>query len=134
MASAAIVLSRTFESIVCYDCSIEFAVESHVKSRWIESEERWFYCPNGHKQHYTETEVQRLTKELEREKRSRESAERTAEWERKRRIKIERKHKKEMRTIHVRVGNGVCPCCNRTFGNLQRHMNTKHPDYKSEVA
>lgn len=26
-----------------------------------------------------------------------------------------------------RVGNGVCPCCNRTFANLARHMKTKHP-------
>lgn len=28
-----------------------------------------------------------------------------------------------------RVGNGVCPCCNRSFGNLQRHMATKHPKH-----
>lgn len=24
-----------------------------------------------------------------------------------------------------------CPCCNRTFQNLQRHMTSKHPDYVS---
>lgn len=23
---------------------------------------------------------------------------------------------------------GVCPCCNRTFINMQRHMKTKHPN------
>ena len=28
-----------------------------------------------------------------------------------------------------RVGNGICPCCNRSFSNLQRHMHTQHPDY-----
>jgi hypothetical protein len=27
-----------------------------------------------------------------------------------------------------RVDKGVCPCCNRTFTNLQRHMATKHPE------
>jgi len=28
-----------------------------------------------------------------------------------------------------RVGNGTCPCCNRSFTNLQRHMATKHPHH-----
>lgn len=32
--------------------------------------------------------------------------------------------------IKNRVGNGVCPCCNRSFGNLHRHMQTKHPGWK----
>lgn len=34
--------------------------------------------------------------------------------------------------IKKRVGNGVCPCCNRTFENLSRHMSCKHPEYKTE--
>lgn len=29
----------------------------------------------------------------------------------------------------TRVKNGVCPCCNRSFQNLKRHMNTKHPNW-----
>jgi hypothetical protein len=28
-----------------------------------------------------------------------------------------------------RFANGVCPCCNRSFENVRRHMTTKHPDY-----
>ncbi len=31
--------------------------------------------------------------------------------------------------VQKRVAHGVCPCCDRTFINLQRHMATKHPDY-----
>lgn len=27
-----------------------------------------------------------------------------------------------------RVTNGVCPCCNRHFVNVERHMKTKHPN------
>ena len=30
--------------------------------------------------------------------------------------------------LKKRVGRGVCPCCNRHFSNLQRHMESKHPD------
>lgn len=33
--------------------------------------------------------------------------------------------------IKNRIGNGVCPCCNRTFKNLARHMSGQHPDYKN---
>lgn len=35
-----------------------------------------------------------------------------------------------------RIAGGVCPCCNRNFQNLARHMATKHKDYahKEEVA
>jgi len=36
--------------------------------------------------------------------------------------------------LRNRVGHGVCPCCNRTFGNLARHMNTKHPTFTAEAA
>lgn len=28
-----------------------------------------------------------------------------------------------------RVGSGVCPCCNRSFTNLRRHMATKHAEH-----
>lgn len=31
-----------------------------------------------------------------------------------------------------RVGNGVCPCCNRSFQNLKAHMKTKHPNHGAE--
>jgi hypothetical protein len=32
--------------------------------------------------------------------------------------------------IKNRVGNGVCPCCDRSFTNLRRHMSTQHPAWK----
>jgi hypothetical protein len=32
-----------------------------------------------------------------------------------------------------RVANGVCPCCNRTFKQLARHMAAKHPDYLDDT-
>ena len=36
----------------------------------------------------------------------------------------------------VWVSGGACPCCNRSFENLARHMATKHKDYvkREEVA
>lgn len=31
-----------------------------------------------------------------------------------------------------RISKGICPCCNRQFTNLHRHMETKHPEYAAE--
>ena len=34
--------------------------------------------------------------------------------------------------IKNRVSKGVCPCCTRSFTNLQRHMASQHPDYTEQ--
>ena len=36
--------------------------------------------------------------------------------------------------IKNRVGHGVCPCCNRSFGNVARHMADQHPNWAAEAA
>lgn len=33
-----------------------------------------------------------------------------------------------------RIAAGVCPCCNRHFINLERHITTKHPRYQKEAV
>lgn len=34
--------------------------------------------------------------------------------------------------LKKRVAGGACPCCNRTFENLARHMQTKHAGFVAE--
>lgn len=36
--------------------------------------------------------------------------------------------------LRKRAANGVCPCCNRTFVQLARHMATQHPDYAAPAS
>jgi hypothetical protein len=36
--------------------------------------------------------------------------------------------------LRKRAAAGVCPCCNRTFLALQKHMAHKHPDFRAEAA
>ena len=36
--------------------------------------------------------------------------------------------------IKNRVGHGVCPCCNRSFTNVARHMASEHPTWSAEAA
>lgn len=90
---------------------------------------RSFYCYNGHGQHFTgEPEAVRLQKQLQ-------QANNTIDWVRKQRDKNERTaraFKGVVTRIRNRVKNGVCPCCNRTFQNLMRHMATQHPGYATK--
>jgi hypothetical protein len=115
------------EVSVCCECGVEFASPVIVKRK---DDGQWFHCPNGHRQHYTETTEARLRKELERERTLRESAQRDSEWQRNQ-AKVARaqetRAKNELKRIKTRIHAGVCPHCNRTFQNIARHMETKHP-------
>jgi hypothetical protein len=43
-------------------------------------------------------------------------------------INAQKKSEAELRRIQKRTAAGVCPCCNRTFQQLARHMKTRHPE------
>ena len=96
-----------------------------------------FFCPNGHSAAYKETEADKLRRErdrltqrlaekddaIARQRNLREAAERQLSAARGRITKIKN-----------RVSKGVCPCCNRQFSNLHRHMTTEHPTFTAEAA
>jgi hypothetical protein len=108
----------------CYKCGIEFAAPAnYVKQRRDDSAD--FYRPNGHPQRYTKGRVEILEAQLAEEKRKREWAEKGRETAR----RAEAIASGKLKAIKHRVKNGVCPCCHRSFENLQRHMTTKHPDF-----
>ena len=115
------------EAVTCCKCGVEFASPVIIKRR---DDGDWFYCPNGHTQHFTKTTEAELREELQREKNRRESAERDAEWNlanaKNARIAATKAQNK-LKKIETRVNAGVCPHCNRTFQQLARHMECKHP-------
>jgi len=122
----------------CHEgCGIAFAVPA-----WWESKRRedktWWYCPNGHQQHFSaETEAEKLRRERDRLKQQVAQRDDEINHQRDMRLDVERRlnaTKGVVTRIKNRVGHGVCPCCSRTFENLQKHMATKHSDYaKSPV-
>lgn len=131
MENVAFELSRTFVTVCCCNCKMLFAVPDHVQRWWLENGES-FCCPAGHSQHYTESTVQKLQKELEREKKLKEWAQQDAKHARNSRDVANRRltaHKGVVTKLKKRIQAGVCPCCTRTFQNLQRHMQTQHPEY-----
>jgi hypothetical protein len=128
-----------FEPITCGVCGVQFALtEVHV--RYLQDHGATFYCPNGHPRAYVEPAVTRLEKELrakqtelDRQKIRLSQAEADARWEHSRAEETKRRlsaTRGVVTRIKNRVGNGVCPCCNRTFQQLGRHMKAKHPEWE----
>lgn len=134
MSEAAVNLTLSFRTVACYKCGITFAVDAGVHKRWLESGE-FFWCPNGHNQHYTESDVQKLQKRLAQVERQKEWAENNARAERSAREMTERRligQKAAKTRLRNRIKNGVCPCCTRSFTNLREHMKTQHPEFQAD--
>jgi hypothetical protein len=124
----------------CCSCGIAFAMPKSFQQQCLDrpgvNVGKGFYCPNGHVQWYTGPSEAK--KQAERAKRAEEQAaywrdqmanEQMQHQATKRR---ERAQKAAKTRIKNRVSKGVCPCCNRSFANLRRHMTTQHPDYTNE--
>lgn len=123
-------------SRVC-DCCVcgEPIVMSEAMSQAFHRNHRTYYCVKGHRQYWPQES------DIEKECRLRKEAENSAERERTWRNVAEEDrdcaersaaaYKGHLTRTRNRIGNGVCPCCNRAFKNLADHMQTKHPDYAS---
>jgi hypothetical protein len=121
-------------------CGIRVAIPEELYEYAQQGGNRSIYCPLGHTFVYRENEASRLRSELEAERKrterervraraiadQRDAAERSA-----------RAYKGQATKLRKRAAAGVCPCCNRSFVQLERHMSRQHPDFvasaKAEV-
>ena len=123
----------------CCNCGMTFAVPDAWVTDRRRNHDTW-YCPNGHGQHFPgKTDAEKANAEAERLRGELAAArqdkkywyDRTKE-ERQAKEAVERSRsaiKGQLTRVKRRVVNGVCPCCNRRFADLHRHMETKHPEY-----
>lgn len=132
--SAVLAFTAQLEAHTCPACSMMFAAPHRfVAERRVDGQS--FFCPAGHPMGFHETEVDRLKKQLEEQKRA------TA-WAEQGRDSWQRTAKSAERSLSAtkgvvtrtknRISKGVCPCCKRSFQDLRRHMGTKHPDYAKQ--
>jgi predicted nucleic acid-binding Zn-ribbon protein len=124
----------TLVAETCCNCGTVFGI-NEAQLRQLRQSGAWFCCPNGHQQHYTETEADRLRKQLAATEKSRDSARAYARSVQDQNDAERRAHaatKGQLTKTRKRVANGVCPCCNRSFADLGRHMAGKHPDYAGQ--
>jgi ssDNA-binding Zn-finger/Zn-ribbon topoisomerase 1 len=125
------------ESTTCPECGVEHAMPSHMLTQ-KRNNRGSVYCPNGHSAGWSETEAEKLRKQLAAKDRELEQQRVNLELARKMRDTAEnsaRAIKGVLAKVKQRVGQGSCPCCRRHFTNLRRHMTSKHPGYaKSEAT
>lgn len=126
----------SLETTICCVCGCTFAIPADMIRKRRENRES-FYCPNGHSLSFTESTVNKLEKELVREKAKTDQALADAKWQRERHREAEKSivaYKGNVTKLKNRIGAGVCPCCNRSFIELASHMLTKHPGFRKEDA
>ncbi|SII06571.1 Uncharacterised protein [Mycobacteroides abscessus subsp. abscessus] len=106
-------------------CGVPFALHDEFIRQRREDHKTW-YCPNGHPRYYpreNETEkAKAAVRRLERQLANRDEDLRAAKV-------AHAVTKGKLTKTRNRIAKGVCPCCNRSFANLQRHMAGQHPDY-----
>lgn len=119
---------------VCPNCGVRYGLESAFDDRKSREGGSW-YCPNGHSIVYSETEVDKLRKQLEEKERCLSIVRDSRDQAYARSRHVERSlitTRGHYTRIKTRVANGVCPCCKRTFQNLHNHMKHQHPKYIQE--
>lgn len=122
----------------CVRCSTPFMMSEAVHATATARREGFtFYCPNGHEQHYVTGETQLDKMRRERDRLAQQVAQRDDE------IRAQREHREaaerrasaargQVTRLRNRAAAGTCPCCNRTFANMTRHMASQHPGFRAE--
>jgi hypothetical protein len=119
----------------CHRCKTPFAMSEQVYDTMSRMKEGGtFYCPLGHPQHYVtgESDLDKVRRERDQLKQNEAYLHdqiREAREDAKKQVAVERG---KLTKFKNRVNAGVCPCCNRTFANLARHMKTKHSETNHE--
>ena len=121
--SAAEWLTVDWVSIECCQCGCRFQVSKLFQSNKRETK-TGFYCPNGHSLVYTESDADKLRRQLATERDRRSFAERRLQSEQ----DSHRATRGHLTRTKKRNAAGTCLYCKRTFQQLARHMKAKHPE------
>lgn len=130
--TSTITLTETYTLLDCGECGTPFAFPAAFVQRRREDHRTW-YCPNGHTRWFPEKTDVELA--LEKRDRERERAERLQAQLKRREVDLQNERKQhsstkgELTKARKRAANGVCPCCHRTFKQVDAHMKRQHPEY-----
>lgn len=120
----------TLTVVTCW-CGMRHAIPSELdefQDRQHDNGEKQtsIYCPLGHTHiRAGKGEAQKLRERLERAEQRR-IAERDLREQTERQLAAQKGATTKARR---RAAAALCPCCNRSFVQLRRHMAAKHPDY-----
>lgn len=134
-----ITYTATLTVIACGECGVLFAMDDRFISARKEDHGTW-YCPNGHRRFYpAKNEVEEAQAQLKRERDNAARLRSQLDQQRARADHNEaraRGYKGAMVQAKKRAAKGVCPVpgCRRHFVDVQRHIESKHPNYTEVEA
>lgn len=120
----------------CPACGVLFAMPQTLNKE-LRDTGATFYCPTGHSMSYGKGNNAKLRDELERAKRQLENSRtygRAIADQKEAAERSNRALRGANTKLRKRVAAGVCPCCQRSFQNLARHMAGQHPNFAGEIA
>ena len=124
-------ITTEFVDVVCCVCGVHFGIEDEHDDN-LRRTKRSFFCTNGHEQHYRgkshEEEIKALNARLARQLSELDQVSADRDFH----ARSAASYKGKLNRTKTRLKNGVCPCCNRHFKDLERHMKGQHPDYQPE--
>jgi len=103
-------------------CGIAVGIPSNLYRVAHENKGHEVYCPLGHSFSWGDSFQEKYEREQRRVKATKELL-----------AQEERSHaatRGHLTRARSRAAAGLCPCCNRHFENVARHVKTKHPDFK----
>lgn len=105
----------------CNGCGIPYGLPEGFIEQRRRDHETWT-CPNGCKRHFPpgESDAEKLRRAEAREVALQDQLSAAIRDAEQTRVQLLRDRQ--------RYANGVCPCCNRYFANVHRHMTTQHPE------
>lgn len=117
----------------CASCGTVFGMAAELEARRRE-DRGTFYCPNGHQMVFNgKTKLEREADAAKAEA----ARLRSALLAQRDQANAAREEAAAARAAEVRlrwrIGNGVCPCCNRSFPALAAHVATKHPEFTGDL-
>lgn len=125
--------TQTFNVVSCYTCGVPFGITAELYKRVVTDAKGSVYCPAcGSQTIWKESEDSKRIRQLQ-QKLEWEAAEVARQKTRREVAEASLQATKGVVTrMKRRQATGTCPCCKRSFCQLERHMQTKHPEFVKE--
>lgn len=137
MKNAQIIFETVLEAVVCGACGVTFGMPEELITQ-RRRDHQSFYCPNGHGRFFPDkTDAEKVQAAADKYKKLYQQEQKYAADVVSERNAAQRSlsaTKGVLTRTKNRIANGVCPCCHRSFKELQRHMEDKHPGYEKDEA
>lgn len=127
MSETVIFHGDRYEWWQCKTCGA-WGVVPEVVMEWQRENAGYHYCHAGHQWGWDKGQRQKQMDDLRRERDRLTQNAAHLEDEIRERDRLIAVARQETERVRKRAHSGVCPCCQRSFANVLRHMKSKHPN------